>query len=140
MIGAAAEGCQARPRFAIGISAFMIDDRARPPLENQAMSTAKLSYEYQDGVALVILDNPPLNLVTLDMTRELNALVTRLADDSAVRAMVLTGSGARAFCAGSDVKEFPRVADAVVPKKLARENEAYSRVAEFPKPTVAALN
>src|SRR5207245_4654069 len=51
-----------------------------------------------------------------------------------------SGSGSRAFCAGSDIKEFLEVADAVVPKKLARENAAYSRVAEFPKPTIAALN
>ena len=74
------------------------------------------------------------------MTRELDALVSRLADDPAVRVLVLTGSGTRAFCAGSDVKEFPQVADAAVAKKLARENEAYGRIAEFPKPTVAALN
>jgi enoyl-CoA hydratase/carnithine racemase len=104
------------------------------------MSKIKLTYARQDGVALLTLDNPPLNLMTLDMTRELNALVPRLADDPAVRAMVLTGSGERAFCAGSDVKEFPQVADAVVRKKLARENETYTWIAEFPKPTVAALN
>jgi enoyl-CoA hydratase/carnithine racemase len=104
------------------------------------MSTAQIRCAQQDGVALVTLENPPLNLVTLELTRELDALVARLADDPAVRALVLTGSGARAFCAGSDIKEFPHVADAAAAKKLARENEAYSRVAEFPKPTVAALN
>ena len=104
------------------------------------MSEIKLTYAHQDGVALLTLDNPPLNLLTLDMTHELNALMPRLAEDQAVRALVLTGSGERAFCAGSDVKEFPQVADAVVPKKLALENEAYSRIAEFPKPTIAALN
>src|SRR5262249_47601337 len=111
-----------------------------PGRRNQAMSKTKLTYAHQDGVALLTLDNPPLNLMTLDMTRELNALIPRLAEDRAVRAMVLTGSGERAFCAGSDVKEFPQVADAVVRKKLALENEVYTRIAEFPKPTVAALN
>jgi enoyl-CoA hydratase/carnithine racemase len=56
--------------------------------------------------------------------------------------MVLTGSGAKAFCAGSDIKEFPGMmtAGTVVPTKLALENEAYSRVDDFPKPTIAALN
>src|SRR6201987_5030727 len=95
-----------------------------------------------DGVALVTLNNPPLNLVTLDMTRQLNALVARLATDEAVRVMVLTGSGTKAFCAGSDIKEFPRMMapGVVVPQKLALENEAYSRVDDFPKPTIAALN
>ena len=95
---------------------------------------------HKDGVALVTLNNPPLNVVTLEMTRELDAMVRRLAGDPAARVMVLTGSGAKAFCAGSDIKEFPQVADAVVAKKLARENAAYSRVADFPKPTIAALN
>jgi enoyl-CoA hydratase len=95
-----------------------------------------------EGVALVTLNNPPLNLVTLEMTRELNALVARLATDHAVRVMVLTGSGDKAFCAGSDIKEFARMMapGVVVPQKLALENEAYSRVDDFPKPTIAALN
>ncbi len=96
----------------------------------------------EDGVALVTLNNPPLNLVTLELTRQLNSLVTKLALDPSVRVMVLTGSGSKAFCAGSDIKEFPDMmaAGAVVPKKLALENEAYSRVDDFPKPTIAALN
>jgi len=104
------------------------------------MTPQSVKSTHEDGVALVTLDNPPLNLVTLEMTRGLDALLSRLAADPAVRVLVLTGSGSRAFCAGSDIKEFLEVADAVVPKKLARENAAYSRVAEFPKPTIAALN
>ncbi len=113
---------------------FAANERARSMTPQSVKST------HEDGVALVTLDNPPLNLVTLEMTRELDALLSRLAADPAVRVLVLTGSGSRAFCAGSDIKEFLEVADAVVPKKLARENAAYSRVAEFPKPTIAALN
>ena len=113
---------------------FAANERAR------SMPTQSVTSTHEDGVALVTLDNPPLNLVTLEMTRGLDALLSRLAADPAVRVMVLTGSGSRAFCAGSDIKEFSQVADAVVPKKLARENAAYSRVAEFPKPTIAALN
>lgn len=95
-----------------------------------------------DGVALVTLNNPPLNLVTLAMSRTLNELATRLANDPAVRVLVLTGGTAKAFCAGSDIKEFPEMmaAGAVVPKKLALENEAYSRIDDFPAPTIAALN
>jgi enoyl-CoA hydratase/carnithine racemase len=96
----------------------------------------------EDGVALVTLNNPPLNLVTLELTRQLNATVSDLAVNPDVRVMVLTGSGDKAFCAGSDIKEFPEMmaAGAVVPKKLALENEVWSRVDTFPKPTIAALN
>ena len=96
----------------------------------------------EDGVAVVTLNNPPMNLVTLELTRRLNELVGRLAVDPAARVMVLTGTGDRAFCAGSDIKEFPDMmaSGVVVPKKLKLENEAYSRVDDFPKPTIAALN
>lgn len=106
------------------------------------MSERPVQCTINDGVAVVTLVNPPLNLVTLQLTRQLNETVARLATDPAVRVMVLTGSGNKAFCAGSDIKEFPDMmaAGAVVPKKLGLENEVYSRVDDFPKPTVAALN
>jgi enoyl-CoA hydratase/carnithine racemase len=114
--------------------------RFRIQMESRSMPEHSVILAHKDGVALVTLNNPPLNVVTLEMTRELDAMVSRLAGDPAARVMVLTGSGAKAFCAGSDIKEFPQVADAVVAKKLARENAAYSRLADFPKPTIAALN
>jgi len=106
------------------------------------MSAEPVLCSIEDGVALVTLNNPPLNLVTLELTRQLNDLVAALAADEAVRVMVLTGAGTKAFCAGSDIKEFPRMMapGVVVPQKLALENEAYSRVDDFPKPTIAALN
>jgi enoyl-CoA hydratase/carnithine racemase len=93
-----------------------------------------------DGVAVVTLDNPPMNLVTLGLTRELAATLERLAHDDAVRVLVVTGAGERAFCAGSDIKEFAAVADDVVGKKLAAETAAFSKLARFPKPTIAAIN
>ena len=106
------------------------------------MSQQPILYDIRDGVATVTLNNPPLNLVTLDLTRLLSQVLDELARDHAVRVLVLTGAGDRAFCAGSDVSEFPRMMGAgeVVPKKLAKENETYSKVDDFPKPTIAAVS
>jgi len=106
------------------------------------MPEQPITCSVDDGVALLTLNNPPLNLVTLEMSRALNELLARLDKDPAVRVLVLTGGTAKAFCAGSDIKEFPDMmaAGAVVPKKLALENEAYSRLDDFPSPTIAALN
>jgi enoyl-CoA hydratase/carnithine racemase len=93
-----------------------------------------------DGVGVLTLNNPPMNLVTLALTRQLAAALDRLAADPAVRVLVVTGTGTRAFCAGSDIKEFGGVADDVVGKKMAAENAAFSKLAAFPHPTIAALN
>ncbi len=103
------------------------------------MSRDPILCQVEDGVAIVTLNNPPLNLVTLGLTRELERTLDRLATDPEARVLVLTGAGERAFCAGSDISEFPGVADDVVGKKLAPENRAYSKVDDFPKPTIAAV-
>ena len=80
------------------------------------------------GVAVLTLDNPPLNLVTLELTRRLRGALDRLAADPAARVLVVTGAGTRAFCAGSDVSEFPSVADDVV-RKTASESASVRRMA-----------
>ena len=74
-----------------------------------------------DRVTVVTLNNPPLNLVTLGLCRALRETLSKLEQDDEVRVIVLTGSGKRAFCVGSDIKEFPEVWDDVIGKKLEQE-------------------
>lgn len=93
-----------------------------------------------EGIAVLELNNPPLNLVTLDLTRQLGEALSALASDNAVRAVVVTGAGDRAFCAGSDVREFPRVRERVVDLKLRRENEVWTQLEDLPQPTIAAID
>lgn len=95
-----------------------------------------------DGVAVLTLANPPMNVVSMALTRELAQLLEQLRTDRAVRALIITGAGERAFCAGSDVREFPALIEGgnFVERKLAFENETFSLIETFPKPTIAALN
>lgn len=56
------------------------------------------------GIALVVLDRPEsLDAVNDSLREQLLAALENLADDTAVRAVVLTGAG-RAICAGGDIK------------------------------------
>lgn len=101
-----------------------------------------LSTQQREGIVQVALDNPPVNLVTVDLTRELGEVLDNLAADASVRVLVLTGAGRRAFCAGSDIREFADMMSpgVVVERKLAAENAVYTKLARFPRPTVAAIN
>src|SRR5918997_1164151 len=108
-------------------------------LSNPPESRLVLVERLAGGVAKLTLNNPPLNLVTLDMTRQLLEALQERERDEAVRAIVVTGAGDKAFCAGSDVKEFEAVRDRVVEKKLAQENEAFSGLETLSKPVVAAI-
>ena len=105
------------------------------------MRDAGVRVEIQGRVATLFLVNPPMNVVTLGLTRQMSAALTELAADPAIGALVLSGEGDRAFCAGSDIKEFPRLIaeQGIVSQKLGKENDTYGQVAHFPKPTVAAI-
>jgi enoyl-CoA hydratase/carnithine racemase len=106
------------------------------------MTSDPILCRVENGVAVVTLDNPPLNLVTLELTRALERTLDRLAADPEARVLVLTGAGERAFCAGSDIKEFPDMMEPglVLERKMKKENETYSKVDDFPKPTIAAVS
>jgi enoyl-CoA hydratase/carnithine racemase len=91
------------------------------------------------AVTTVRLNNPPLNLVSLDVTKALTAALSRVEQDEDVRAVVLASTGDRAFCAGSDVKEFPSLFGRVAEGKLIDENTMYNRFAGLPLPTIAAI-
>jgi enoyl-CoA hydratase len=100
-----------------------------------------IDYRLQDGgVGVLTLDNPPLNLTTLATLDKLLAACRDIAADERLRVLVVTGSGSKAFCAGSDISEFPHVREDVVSRKLARENTAFTALEQLPMPVIAALN
>jgi enoyl-CoA hydratase/carnithine racemase len=113
-----------------------------PSAGKNAMSKELILCEICDRVATIVLNNPPLNVVTLELTRRLGETLDTLLENDEVRVVIVTGAGERAFCAGSDVSEFHGMMEPgqVVAKKLWRQNEIYSKLDDFPKPTIAAIN
>jgi enoyl-CoA hydratase len=103
------------------------------------MSTRIVTRGPEGGVAEVILDGPPLNLNTLESIAALHDTFERLDADERVRCVVISGAGAKAFCAGSDIKEFPQVRDHVVELKLRQENAAFRRIELCSRPVIAAI-
>jgi enoyl-CoA hydratase/carnithine racemase len=71
-----------------------------------------ISTEHDGPVALVTIDNPPMNALSAALLEELEAEIERLDADDGMRAIVLRGGGERAFVAGADIKEFPALREA----------------------------
>jgi enoyl-CoA hydratase len=91
-----------------------------------------------DGVALVTLDRPDvLNALSFDLLDELAAVLERLDADRGCRAIVLTGSGSRAFAAGADIRELARQ----TPVSLLVENRfaVWDRIGATRTPLIAAV-
>lgn len=106
------------------------------------MSEPVVLLETIDSVTRLTLNRPKaMNSLNLAIVNELERHLVALAADDTVRVVVLTGAGP-AFCAGADLKEV--LASQNLPAGeadfLDRGEALYSRLRNFPKPVIAALN
>jgi enoyl-CoA hydratase len=98
------------------------------------------------AVEVLTLNRPERrNALSNELIQTLERTFAELADDDAVRAIVLTGAGDRAFCAGMDLKDFAeRSSDDPEPEADPDEEAVPERHQlipwVYPKPIVAALN
>ncbi len=63
-----------------------------------------INYEKSDGIATITIDNPPVNVFTPELHKELYDVLRDFNADADVRCGILTGAGDRAFSAGDDIK------------------------------------
>jgi E-phenylitaconyl-CoA hydratase len=104
-----------------------------------------------DGVAVITLDRPDaLNAVNIESLKALRAHLSQVRDDDNVRAIVLTATGTRAFCAGADLKgtresqeSYARATFRTL--EVASERGLYVRLIDLTdlaiwKPIIAAVN
>jgi len=91
-------------------------------------------YEKQGDVALMTVDNPPVNPLSSGVRQGLHDGVSQALGDDEVKAVVLTGAG-RAFIAGADISEFGAAAS-----EGPGLHEVLSLMEGSSKPLVAALN
>jgi enoyl-CoA hydratase len=106
------------------------------------MADEHVLYEVSDGVATVTLNDPEKrNMLSAPMLSGLVAAVERAREDEAVRAMVLTGAGEKAFCAGADLGGFAAEAP-LVQKHYASDLflEFFRLMPRLGKPSLAAVN
>jgi len=104
--------------------------------------TIAVTVDPETHVATITLNRPDrLNTITPQMTDELERALVDLERDESVRCVLLTGAGEKAFSAGADVTAFGGVTKSYAGRDLSRRTQqVFSRLAEFPKPTVAAIN
>jgi len=99
-----------------------------------------IAYEVADGIAEIRFDRPDkLNALTLAMYDQLGQAWESARSDDAVRAIVLTGSGDRAFCVGADLTEsIPALASDRF--DISAWDPAHVKDRPLDKPIVAAVN
>ncbi|MCL6558405.1 MAG: enoyl-CoA hydratase [Firmicutes bacterium] len=103
-----------------------------------AFETLLLSIE--DGIATIILNRPPVNPLNSKLFRELGQAAGELDADPAVRVVVITGSGEKAFAAGADISEMKDLTPVEMYRFCQVSMHTMSLIENMNKPTIAAIN
>jgi enoyl-CoA hydratase/carnithine racemase len=98
-----------------------------------------VSIDVTDGVAVLRLDRPKMNAISVQVQADLREAAAELGERDDVRAVVLWG-GERVFAAGNDVKEMADLTYSDMVKVSASVSSATTAIARIPKPVIAAVN
>jgi enoyl-CoA hydratase/carnithine racemase len=102
---------------------------------------AELIVEHRGSTAWITLNRPDArNALSRDVNLQLQELATSLEDRDEVRAIVITGTGDKVFCAGADLKERRGVSAAETGPYINAIAGAIGCWAESRKPTICAMN
>ncbi|MFQ5538302.1 MAG: enoyl-CoA hydratase/isomerase family protein [Gemmatimonadota bacterium] len=96
--------------------------------------------EWDGDIAVVTIDREEkLNALNAEVVAELGEVFAGLREDDAVRGVLLTGAGEKAFVAGADIGELARM-DSISGVEVSRAGqEVFRAIERFPKPVVAAV-
>ena len=105
------------------------------------MAYENILFEVRDGVGLLTFNRPKaLNALNPATIEEVNDVIERVRKDDTVRVLVLTGAGEKAFVAGADITQFPKMNPLEARAFAERGQEVFAKLEELPKPVIACAN
>ena len=106
---------------------------------SSALPGDHLHLSFEDGIATVTLDRPPVNAVSQAMYREIAATFAPGGPLAAARAVVLTGAG-KHFCAGNDLVEFATLTPDNSDARMVEVRTAFFAIQDCPVPVIGAVH
>lgn len=92
-------------------------------------------------VAIITIENPPVNVLSEQVVMDLMNAFKRIEEDLLVSAVILTGAGEKAFMAGADIKEFPTwLGREDMVQHVELNHQLFNYIEKLRKPTIAMLN
>jgi enoyl-CoA hydratase/carnithine racemase len=117
-----------------------VEEQSMAPA-TKGLAFANLLYEKKGGLAYVTLNRPKvLNALNQATFTELGAAFEDARDDAAVRGVILTGAGDKAFIAGADISELAHVTAVEAEKSSSYGQAVLNLIENLGKPVVAAIN
>ena len=103
------------------------------------MNLTVLRLEIADGVARIAIDNPPVNALDVRFLDDFEAVLDRISEPGAARAVVVRSDCPGFFSAGDDIRELGEISPETL-AALPRAHQMLDRLESLPLPTMAAIN
>jgi len=105
------------------------------------MASSLITSERKGSIEIIKLNRPQkLNALSRDMIGALSGTFTNLEGDTELRAVILTGAGEKAFCAGTDISELVQLKPGEAEAVSKRGQSLCNQIENFPAPVIAAVN
>ena len=104
------------------------------------MSDELVTFEPSDGVGVLTICNPPLNVITAAVRGAFALTLDRVRGDPHLRVLIVTGTGDRSFCAGADLREEEGLNSQTVRDFIEEDRAVYDALEELAIPVIAAVN
>jgi len=99
-----------------------------------------IALQIEEEIATITLNRPPVNALNTHLFQELWQAAAALEADPAVRAVIITGSGEKAFAAGVDLTEMKDLTPVGAYQFCQTARNTFSSIENMSKPTIAAVN
>src|SRR5437870_7804160 len=108
---------------------------------NDHVNAGKIKFELRESWALITFSRPEkLNALSRFMKKEFERVLKELESNRDVRAVILTGEGQRAFCAGTDIADLAVLNEHNATEFAQQGQQLGERLEHFPVPVIAAIN
>ncbi|MCK9273784.1 MAG: enoyl-CoA hydratase-related protein [Syntrophales bacterium] len=106
------------------------------------MSRQEVRYTIENEIAVITIDNPPMNPLIVAVREGLSEIMKELESNlDRVKVVILTGSSeSKAFVAGADIKSFPELTQEKAKIRLKTTRPLYRQMENFPRPVICAIN
>lgn len=105
------------------------------------MPYENILFDVKDHVGILMFNRPKaLNALNPETLDEVSDVVDRAWADDNIRVLVLTGAGEKAFVAGADISEFPRMNPLQARIFAQKGQEVFFKLEQLPKPVIACVN
>lgn len=99
-----------------------------------------LQCQIENHVAVITINRPPLNPLNTTVFEEMSSLMSELDQNSEVKAVIITGSGEKAFVAGADIHQMMNLSQIGMMEMNNISRAVFTQIENLSKPVIAAIN